>query len=92
MNGSRAATNRNVSAIRLQFTRFRVVAQIRVKQHIAQVAFGLGISYRGNNLDAVFQISRHPVSAADVELIVTAIREPEDAAVLEKTTDDTAHA
>src|SRR6185295_1011073 len=76
-----AATNRNVSAIRLQFTRFRVVFQIRIKQHVTQVTFGLGISYRGNHLNAVFQVSGHPVGAADVKLIVATVLEPKDAAV-----------
>ena len=82
---------REVSAVGLQFTRFRVVAQICLKQHIAQITFGLGIGDRCDDLDAMFEISRHPVGTTDVNLIVAAIREPEHTAVLEKTTDDASH-
>ena len=37
------------------------------------------------------EVARHPVSRAEVELIVTAVREVEEARVLEKTPDNAHH-
>jgi TRAP-type uncharacterized transport system substrate-binding protein len=53
--------------------------------------FGLGIGYRGDHLDAMFQVSGHPISAADIQFIVTTVCKPKDAAVLEKTTHEASH-
>src|SRR5688572_3218726 len=87
-----AAHDGNVTAVGLEFARLRVVVQIRFEQHVSQVMFRFWIGDWRHHFDAMLQVARHPVSTADIQLIVTAIREPENAAVLEKASDNTAHA
>jgi hypothetical protein len=38
-----------------------VLSLSTLKQHVAQITLCFGIGYRGNNLNAVFEVSRHPV-------------------------------
>ena len=69
----RALIDWGVPAVGLQLAGFRIVAEIRLEQHVSQVSLQLRITDWRNNFDAMFQISRHPVGAADVHLIVAAI-------------------
>src|SRR6185436_9697714 len=73
VEGFRALIDRQIPAVGFQLARFRVVTQICFEQHVSQVTFRLWISYRRYYFDSMFQISRHPVGAADVDLIVAAV-------------------
>src|SRR5215203_4103790 len=80
----RAAAYKCVATIELQFAGFSVVGHISVEQHISQGTFQLWFSYRCNDLDPVFQISSHPVGAADKDLIIAAVGKPKHTAVLKE--------
>ena len=50
-----------------------------------------GVLDRDHHLDATMEVARHPVGARDVDLVLAAVREVEDAPVLEEAVDDRAH-
>src|SRR6185295_10976948 len=45
---------------------------------------------RHHDLDAAMEVSRHPIGARDVDLVLAGVREVEDATVLEVAVDDRA--
>src|SRR6266446_2110997 len=80
-----------VRAIRLQLTRIDVVAQISLQNFIPQIAPQPGIVNRANDFDTAIEVTRHPVSAADIDFFVAIVGEIKDATVLEKAPNDAAH-
>src|SRR6185369_10650353 len=92
VEGFRVGHYRGIASVGLEFTCLGVVSEVSVKQDVSQVALRLRVGNRRHYFDAMLQISRHQVGTADVDLLVAAVREPEDTAVLEKTTHDSAHA
>ena len=48
------------------------------------------IEHRHDRLDPAVEVAAHPVGAADVDLALAAVREHEDARVLEEAADDAA--
>ena len=61
-------------------------------EHELQLVADLGRLHLCERLDAVVEIALHHVGAADVDLLVAAVLEVEDARVLEEAADDAAYA
>src|ERR1043166_9121880 len=81
-----------IRAIGLQLARIHVVSQIRLQHFVFQIRTKMRILDRTENLDSTIEIAIHPAGAAYVNLRRAGILEIEDAAVLEKATDDAPHA
>ena len=76
-----------VRAVGLQPAALHVVGERGVEggQHLRPA---LGRAHREEQLDPVVEVARHPVGAREVDLLVAAVREVEDARVLEEAVDD----
>src|SRR5450432_4242917 len=85
-------TRARVCPVRSQKSSLASVGQIGVQDLGADALAELGIFHRENHLDAFVEIALHPVGAAQIQLRRAAIFEIINAAVLQETPDDAAHA
>ena len=79
----------DVGAIGLELARFHVVVQEARQDFVHDLVAQGRIFDRKGDLDAADEISRHPISAREINIRVAVVREIIDPAVLEETADDT---
>src|SRR5580698_5292691 len=80
-----------VGAVRLQDASLFRVREVRLNHFGINLIAEFGVAHVEHHFDALVNISKHPVCAAKIQLGLAAITESENAAVLEKATDDAAH-
>src|SRR3954466_7484113 len=76
----------------LQNSRLCRVGEVSLENFLPHSLPQQWIEYRENYLHAFVQIARHPVGAAEIELLITSVRERVDAAVFQQTSHNAAHA
>jgi len=81
----------NIAGIVEQDSRLAVVAEIGIKNFVANPVAQHLVAERHEHFDALVEITGHPVSAAHVDLFLAAVGEVIDPAVFEKTSHNTAH-
>ena len=81
-----------VSAVSQQNPRFQSVGEITLENLMQHPLPQHRVLDRDEHFDPLVEVARHPVGAAQVDLFVAAVREIKDAAVLEESPDDAAHA
>ena len=79
-----------VCAVRQKAPRLYIVAQVGGQKIVFQVLFQLRVGDRRYYLDPAVQIARHPIRAAHIDLVVTAVSKIIDPAMFEQTADDAA--
>ena len=80
-----------VVAIGRQRARAIRVAQAGAKHHVAKMLGQAPIANRTEHFDPAVQVALHEVGAADVDLRLAVVAEPEDARVLQESSDDRPH-
>ena len=78
----------NVGAIALLQAGFHGVGKIGGQNLLVDAGAGGGIANREDYFAALEEIARHPVCGAEIDFVVAAVVEVEDAGVLEETPDD----
>ena len=81
----------HIVSIRLQDPRFRVVRHISRQNLISQPLVKVGLQDREDYLATLNEVPRHPVRAAAIDLLVAAVGEAEDPAMLQKPPYDAAY-
>src|SRR5579862_843557 len=81
-----------VVAVGLQETRFQIVRQVGRDYLSEDLIQKHGILDAEDDFDAFVDIALHPIGAAEEQLGLTAVAEDEDAAVLQESPYDAAHA
>src|SRR5215469_5317934 len=81
-----------VHAVALEDAGFHGVGQIGSHDLLANAVAQHSILYREHDFDALVEITRHPVGAGQIDLLLPPIGEIKNAAVLEKTPHNAAHA
>ena len=77
-----------VLAIRLHVAGFRLVLQICAEDVIFQYADQANIFDREEHFDPPVKVARHEIGAAEIDFLVSAVAEVEDAAVFQEAADD----
>ncbi len=67
-------------------------ASIRRQNLVVNARAGRRIAHREDHLAALEEVARHPVGRAEIDFVVAAVGEVEDARVLQEAADDGAHA
>src|SRR4051812_46856512 len=89
---ARLRPHAHVASVAVQLARGTVVGQIQVEDLVADAVREPAIRDRHHHFDAAIEVARHQVRAADVDLLVAAVAEVPDPAVLEEAADDAADA
>src|SRR5580692_4459193 len=85
-------TRARVCPVRAQKSSLARIGQISGQNLRANALAKLRILHRKDHLDAFVEIALHPVGAAKIKFGLAAVFEKIDAAVLQKSANDTAHA
>ncbi len=95
---SEGVADAGAKAARAPIASARVYASLQSVAEVRRDHFGEklvaehGVPEAENYLDALVDVALHPIGAAEENFGLASVGEDEDAAVLEKTPDDTAHA
>src|SRR6202051_3936904 len=81
----------NVAGIAQQNASLSIIRQIRVENFPPNAFAEKFVTQRHHHLLALLEVTRHPVSAANVNFFFAAILEIIDSAVLQKSSDDASH-
>src|SRR4051812_45611628 len=82
----------HVAAVGPQLARLDVVGKVDAENLAEHALLQRWVRDGDHHLDAVVEIARHQIRAADVDFLVAAVAEIPGAAVLEEPSDDAAHA
>ena len=85
---ARRRTKPCVKAFGLELSRLYIVSQAYIEYVRLDMLLQPGIVNRGDKLDAAVKVSKHPVCAADINILIAAVGEIEDTAVLKKAPDN----
>src|SRR4051794_37409189 len=78
----------NVLPVGLKLPRLYVVLQAQFKHVVSQHATQGRVVYWNDHLDPAIEVSRHPIGASDIDLLLSTVAEVEDTAVLQESSDD----
>src|ERR1700739_2039083 len=81
----------NVSGIAQQDTRLSIIRQIRIENLSTNALAEKFVTQRHQHFYSLVEIARHPVGAANVNFFFATILEIIDTAVLQESSDNTAH-
>src|SRR5271157_6437236 len=81
-----------VQPLRPQQARLTIIRQVSRQNLLANALPELRVFHWEKHFDALVKIPRHPVRAAQIDFRLTAIFKVKDAAMLQETPDNAAHA
>src|ERR1700733_3296509 len=80
-----------ILSVRLQPPLLGIARQVPRQDLLAQPLVQIRLGYRKQDLASFHKISRHPVGASAVDLLLAAVSKTEDPAMLQKPPDDAPH-
>src|SRR5262245_14912267 len=80
-----------IRSVGLELARLDGVAKLDGEEAVAHLGVQRRICQREHDLDTMIQVARHQVRAAEIDLLLTAVAEVVDTAVLQKPPDDADH-